>query len=240
MQDWATYWAGRHDAGHRSQTADFLRKEADEKLYHLGEGRSLLDIGCGAADLLQFLAPSFERAVGVDFSPSMLDLARRTLAAEPATAHVELVEADDRTVWMRVEGDFDRITTAAVVQYFDADTLGRFIANCRRRLNPGGVIALFDVIDPRLMFLFERGVLTDRARTVPMVPALLIGSARASVRRLVRRWHRLAPVEMGFSHHPTAVARIARSVGLETEIVSSMYYEYRYHALLRRPDAVDD
>lgn len=53
---WSRYWADQTDGGHRTSAEDFLRLEADEKLFHLGEGDSLLDFGCGSADLLAYFA----------------------------------------------------------------------------------------------------------------------------------------------------------------------------------------
>ena len=58
---WQAYWATRSDGGHRSQAEAFLRKEAAEKLFHLGRGEALLDLGCGSADLLVYYADAFAR-----------------------------------------------------------------------------------------------------------------------------------------------------------------------------------
>ncbi|MNY80193.1 hypothetical protein D3C86_2211310 [compost metagenome] len=40
--------------------------------------------------------------------------------------------------------------------------------------------------------------------------------------------------EIGYSFYPAALAQIAEACDLELEIAWSMYYEYRYHAILTR------
>ena len=42
--------------GHRCSSEGFLAMEAREKLYHLDGGSTLLDFGCGAAELLTYYA----------------------------------------------------------------------------------------------------------------------------------------------------------------------------------------
>ena len=53
--------------------------------YPLSDGVAL-DFGCGVGRLTQPLADYFKRVVGVDISPTMLDLARSLTAADPGSS----------------------------------------------------------------------------------------------------------------------------------------------------------
>jgi len=61
-------------------------------------GSPLLEIGCGTGRLLLPLAQHGFQIVGVDNSPAMLARARQRLEAHGMLAHVELIEADARTL----------------------------------------------------------------------------------------------------------------------------------------------
>ncbi|WP_341537205.1 class I SAM-dependent methyltransferase [Methanosarcina barkeri] len=91
--------------------------EAKEKLFHLDGGKTLLDFGCGAGELLVYYAPEYEQLVGVDFSESMLDEASKKIK-ERKYDNISLIQADDKTVWDKLECSFDRITAAGVIQFF--------------------------------------------------------------------------------------------------------------------------
>jgi cyclopropane-fatty-acyl-phospholipid synthase len=39
---------------------------------------------------------------------------------------------------------------------------------------------------------------------------------------------------LGFSHNPDAIRKIADKYSFETTFVQSMYYEYKYHAIMSR------
>lgn len=227
---WRQYWADRSDGGHRSQAEEFLRKEAREKLFHLGSGSSLLDFGCGAADLLVYYAEHFERVVGVDFSQTMLDAARER-AERFGRTNIELVCADDAAVWDVVEGSFDRISAGQVIQYFDEAQIDGFLAGAKRALARGGEIILFDVIDPRIYVLHELGLFGGN-RGVRLVRH----AAQLLASKTVRRLRRLPDSIIGYRHAPERIGAVAGRHGFAMELVWSMYYEYRYHALLRRTD----
>ncbi len=229
---WSDYWAERNHGGHRSQTEAFLRKEAAEKLFHLGSGEALLDFGCGSADLLVYYAERFARVVGVDFSASMLDAARVRIAQFGRT-NIELVRADDRTVWDAVEGSFDRITAGQVIQYFDEEQIDRFLVQAERRLRSDGELLFFDVIDPRIHALHELGLFGP-----PQGLGLVRRAAELVATKAVRRLRRIPPSLLGRAHYPERIRALAARHGFAMELVWSMYYEYRYHAVLRRESYV--
>nr|WP_281069805.1 methyltransferase domain-containing protein [Methanofollis sp. W23] len=233
MLPWQGYWNKRNNGGHRRQEERFLQKEAREKLFHLEHGRSLLDFGCGSADLLVYYTQNFSDVVGVDFSTSMLASAERRLE-KFGVSDVTLIEADDRTMWEHLDGDtFDRITSAGVIQCLDQDRLENFIIQAQDRLSPEGSIVLFDGLDPRIYPLFHLGVINREARRGPGT-AILAWKYSAMKAEMIRRTLRgLSEYTVGYAHHPQTIQEIAKRNGLSAEFVSSMYYEYRYHAILK-------
>jgi cyclopropane fatty-acyl-phospholipid synthase-like methyltransferase len=93
---WEEYFSDKKREGHRYSTEEFLVKEAREKLFHLDGGKTLLDFGCGAGELLIYYLPNYETVIGADFSSSMLAEAEKKIGSKGYT-NVDLILADDTT-----------------------------------------------------------------------------------------------------------------------------------------------
>ncbi len=191
--------------------------------------KTLLDFGCGAGELLTYYAPEYEQLVGVDFSASMLDEASKRIR-ERKCGNISLIQADDKTVWDKLESSFDRITAAGVIQYLTLQEIDNFIFNASSYLNKGGKIVLFDILDPRLHSLWKIGLFSQDANLLKILrkigfefKVILSASLNNRPRDIV-----------GFSHNPDAIRKIADKYGFETTFVQSMYYEYKYHAIISR------
>lgn len=102
---WAEYFSTKKTGGHKYSTEEFLSKEASEMLFHLGGGKTLLDFGCAAGELLIYNVPNYERVVGVDFSSSMLHEAEKRINQQNYK-NVDLILADDKTVWSKLNLKF--------------------------------------------------------------------------------------------------------------------------------------
>lgn len=228
---WASYWATQINGAHRSQEESFLEKEGREKLFHLGvpPGRdSLLDFGCGSGDLLVYYAPHFKRVIGSDFSESMLKNAANRIA-ERGLENISLLHADDNTIWEKNFGPFDIITTAGVIQYFSLGQVENLIKNGKRFLKPEGKIIFFDIIDPRIFFLFELGIFKSKRIGAFRILKSFIA---LTMHRLKRKFRGLPISEMGYAHLPQAIIDIASKYQFTSRYCCSMYYEYRYHLIL--------
>lgn len=117
----------------------------------LGERRfsSLLDLGTGTGRLLALLAPLYDRAVGIDASPSMLSVARANLdAAGIANAQVRL--GDIYNLPLPRDG-FDVVTIHQVLHYLDDPE--RALSEAARVLRPGGRMLIVDFAPHDLEFL---------------------------------------------------------------------------------------
>jgi SAM-dependent methyltransferase len=102
----------------------------------LGPRHTLLDIGCGCGATTLQAARRVERAVGLDLSEPLIDVARRR--AEAAfLPNVEFVIADAQTFDPLTAG-FDRIISQFGLMFFDDPV--RALANIRQALAPGGTV----------------------------------------------------------------------------------------------------
>lgn len=101
-------------------------------LHHLGrgDGRRLLDIGCGAGALLADLAARGFACTGLETSPKARDVARAVNAASPATSIV----AEPQPDWA---GRFDVVTAFEVLEHVQDDRGA--MAQWRQWLKPGGL-----------------------------------------------------------------------------------------------------
>lgn len=226
---WKDYFSDKKNGGHRFSTEEFLTKEANEKLFHLSGGKTLLDFGCGAGELLIYYVPKYEKVVGADFSRSMLSEAEKKVL-EQKFGNVELILADDITIWNELNLKFDRITATEVVQYFTPEQLDNFIRNASGHLNEGGKIVFFDIIDPKLYYLWKIGWFSQN-----FISWKIFVRAYAGCLRRILSFLKNQPGDIiGYSHSPYLIKKIALRNGFQMEYVSSMYYEYRYHAILSK------
>ena len=107
-----------------------------------GRCRRAIHLQCaGGRDTLSLLALGADEVVGVDFSPRMLDLARRLTEATGSNA--TWVEADVLDVPHGLDGTADLLYTGRGAIIWLAD-LGRWAAVLRRLLAPEGRLVIFD------------------------------------------------------------------------------------------------
>ncbi len=226
---WEEYFSDKKRGGHRYSTEEFLVKEAKEKLFHLDGGKTLLDFGCGAGELLIYYIPDYEKVVGADFSSSMLTEAEKKIRSKGYT-NAELILADDNSVWDKLSFSFDRITATAVVQYLTFEQMDSFVYNASEYLNSEGKIIFFDIIDPKLYSLWKFGWFSQNFRLWKILPKVGLNFFR-QVSNILKNH----PGDIiGSAHSPYMFEKIAKKYGFEMEYVKSMYYEYRYHAILSK------
>lgn len=231
---WEKYFSDKKKGGHRFSTEEFLAKEANEKLFHLNGGNTLLDFGCGAGELLIYYVPNYEKVIGVDFSRSMLVEAEKKILHHKYK-NVDLILADDKTVWEKLNLKFDQITTTGVVQYLTPEQLEEFILNASMYLNEGGKITFFDIIDPRLYSLWKIGWFSQKS----MFRNMFTSAFNSCVKRVLAFLKGQPGDIVGNSHSPQIIEEMARKNGFQVEFARSMYYEYRYHAIIQKlPEAI--
>lgn len=226
---WEEFFADKKSGGHRSSAEEFLAMEAREKLFHLDGGKTLLDFGCGAGELLVYYAPEYEKTIGVDFSPSMLEEASKRIR-ERNCKNTTLILADDKTVWDKLDSSFDRITAAGVFQYLTYQEIDDFLFNASKHLNEDSKIVLFDILDPRLYSLWKIGLFSQDKSCQKILSKAVCGVKNSILVSLKKRPRNI----LGYSHYPDKIKKIANKNGFEMICVQSMYYEYKYHAIIYR------
>jgi SAM-dependent methyltransferase len=136
----------RHPVGSRGFFDD-LDQYHFEKLHHLlrlvdfdgYRGRTVLEVGCGAAVDLARFAKGGAQATGVDLSASAIELARANFEQQRLQGHFEVADGEHLPF---PDNSFDLVYAHGVVQY--TANPQRLVDECRRVLKPGGE-AVFQV-----------------------------------------------------------------------------------------------
>lgn len=103
-------------------------------------GDQILDVGCGPADILNFLPPDV-RYVGVDRSRTYIEAARRRHGAR-ASFYV----GDAQNINISQDNSFQRVLALGLLHHLDDDAAVILLETCRRCLAPGGFLLTMDPI----------------------------------------------------------------------------------------------
>lgn len=107
-------------------------------------GDRVLDVACGAGALVVDVAPRVERAVGVDLSDGMLEIARSRLLAAPDAHHLANVEflLGPSDALPFDDGSFTALICTTALHHFPDPQ--RSIDEMARVLEPGGRLVIGD------------------------------------------------------------------------------------------------
>jgi ubiquinone/menaquinone biosynthesis C-methylase UbiE len=145
------YTGERYDPAAANALAEYdhaSRYHFVRRLVARGVGSALLDLGCGLGVGTRFLAPLFQRVVGVDVSTEAVEEARRRTSAP----HVSFVSLKTFTAQPQ-PGLFDVVTCLEVIEHtLEQDRLVRMV---RERLREGGV-AIFST--PNVLHTRAHGI----------------------------------------------------------------------------------
>lgn len=101
------------------------------------EHDAAMDFGCGVGRLTQALAPRFNKVVGVDVSPRMLELAEGLNLFRQNVSYVSNQAADLR---MFRDDEFDLVVSLIVLQHLQPEIALLYLREFFRALKPGGVL----------------------------------------------------------------------------------------------------
>ncbi len=148
----AAYFAKVAESWDLLKTLHVPEEAVEAALLEAMDGREvdlLLDLGTGTGRMLELLAPTYKRAIGVDSSREMLAVARSRLAAA-GLGHAQVRLGDIGSLDPSV-GLADVIVIHQVLHYFDDP--GRMLAQARKLLKAQGEILIVDFAPHDLEFL---------------------------------------------------------------------------------------
>jgi SAM-dependent methyltransferase len=165
LPDTSTPGYDEHYFTSRESWPDFrLEMETILRLTRPAATGRVLELGCGSGALLQRLAPVARLAVGMDISPTGLELASGRARRKPHDrSGIGLLCARAERLPFR-DGSFDAVVSQHLVEHLDAPSAA--LIEWHRVLRPGGILALVtpngeypdpDIFaDPTHMILFTR------------------------------------------------------------------------------------
>ena len=123
-----------------------------------------LDVGSGTGALALKLASRASFVVGIDTSPTLLELAQKK-PKEPGEANVAWVIASADALPFRANA-FDYITSTYALRF---SNLQRSLPEIRRTIRPGGRVAIFDSVTRPARFGFWLNYGRDTMRLAPQL-----------------------------------------------------------------------
>ena len=130
-------WSRRYDDDHNA-TRDLDARVVRQSPLHVEDAR-VLELGCGTGKNSEWLAVHAHSLVALDFSPGMLDVARRRVRSE----RVRFVEHDITRRWPVDQMSIDLVVGNLVLEH--VRDLGPIYAEAARVLRPGGELFICEL-----------------------------------------------------------------------------------------------
>jgi ubiquinone/menaquinone biosynthesis C-methylase UbiE len=130
-------WSRRYDDDHNA-TRDLDARVLRQSPLHVADAR-ILELGCGTGKNSEWLAAQAHSLVALDFSPGMLDVARRRVRSE----RVRFVEHDITRQWPVDPSSIDLVVGNLVLEH--VRDLGPIYAEAARVFRPGGKLFLCEL-----------------------------------------------------------------------------------------------
>lgn len=165
LEQWVSGSAAADDAAIKQFQEQTVRRILDLR------PRRVMEIGCGAGQLLFRIAPECEYYFATDFVALAIDkLREKIFAAGKGFSHVAMEQRAADNCEGIADGAFDTVIINSVIQYFpDVQYLLRVIRNVLRIVKPGGCIYIGDVKSFSLLEAFHAD--NELARSADTVPA---------------------------------------------------------------------
>ncbi|MFZ1569035.1 MAG: class I SAM-dependent methyltransferase [Thiolinea sp.] len=234
--DYQKLWSSQNSSGHRSTGVNFWQKKSLEHIFVLGNDKNeqTIDIGCGAGELLEYLINSNVNVTeAIDYSETMLQAAKNRLK------HSSIVFSSPDTLshlsntscatWMACE---------SINQYLDAHTQS-IILDTFNNNSHAKSLYLFDTVCPTRFMLWNKTKILDYVSPTSRLSYLrhIYGFLKGLMQSVFipNKFKSCNIGIMGYAFSPQFFMKQAMKKGLSIEIISSMYYEYRYHIIIKKP-----
>jgi len=222
LEHWDKYWSDKKGPLHTDDSPEYYAKYAKELalLFSKEKYDKVLELGAGSGDFYELL--NFHKAdyyKGTDLSQTMLD----EFAKQFPQANLEKASAHDYLDNKK----YDLIYSNGVMQNLDDSMLREHFLNAEKMLANGG-----EIIDASLPWSVHRKAFMMLKLGPPYSTRSKAGIKSsllwlANITKLKRD-------SMGHWRTPNQISKIASEFGLTGEYIGSMYYPYRFHAILKR------
>lgn len=227
-EEFRNYWQNKTDSGHRFKDEFWYSKLAEELLHLFPVRGTLLDVGCGDAKILTHLAPHFDNVIGIDISDVMLGQAKKRVN-ECGISNIRFEQADACHFPDSV-GKADLILSYGVAQYLEPKEISGYLRECKRVLNQGGMVGICTIPWANLKYLYRLKGLRDKALSPQRAILRYYLHIPRMIYSRIKRGVMADGIGLWYTHNQ--IKDIACAEGFNCEIVTSWYYEYRFHAIL--------
>jgi cyclopropane-fatty-acyl-phospholipid synthase len=223
------HWSDKSDGGHRHSTEEWLERYASELLAMLPQGGAVLDVGCGACQLTTYLAPRFAWVYAVDSSQSMLAAAHQRIQSREIN-NIELLHGTAQAFPRKI-GRVDVVLSCGVIQYLTLSDFDVHLRECQTLLDGSGIVCVANIPNAAAKGSYYRTVM------IPAAAQHLAARLRREL-RILRSWvngyRKKDPFwdRIGNWFSRTQIEAAAERFGFNCELRDSLYYDYRFHALL--------
>ena len=126
----------------RNNPAKFrMRWESALRLLQLCPGDVVLELGCASGEHTLQLAPMVRRAIGLDFSPAAIRLAREAAERQSSTAEFVLGDVSDLSSF--ADASIDKVLALDLVEHVPDAVLRAMLQETWRVLAPGGRLVVY-------------------------------------------------------------------------------------------------
>ncbi len=230
-------WNSVEDSGNRLNTDWYYRAKAREHVHLISDEdkrKDCIDLGCGAGEILQFITNDLNIKIALDFSQKMIGI------AEQLNYHnrPEFICADifnylpscDLPVWT---------TSGAINQFLDLSRISEVIRLFAENSNTDSFY-LFDCIDPLRYSTLTLGSSFKKDNSKKKLSirgyfSSLFQFLKVSYKvNFISPTYKYSMLHFGFGHAPRLWHMLGEQFNLQIDIVSSGFFEYRYHVIIRK------
>jgi SAM-dependent methyltransferase len=168
-------------------------------------GGPVLDLGCGAGDLLRLLAARGVEARGVDTDAESVAAARaQGLAVEQGDGIEALTSLG--------AGSLGGLVLVQVAEHLSAQQLVEVVALAADKLRPGGLLVA-ETVNPASLYVYGHALYLDPTHSTPIHPLYLSFLCQEAG---------FASVEVEYRSHPPADEQLAPVHGGDTDLVEGV------------------
>ena len=235
------FWNKQTTSRHRYNDDDFYAHKAKEHASFIKDEHKQLgaiDLGCGSGELLVYLSSLVKVNTGLDYSDNMLSLAAEKLGDDTGIALIN----DDIFTYLPESSDAIWLTTGAINQYLSREETGKMLDIFKENTDVKALY-MFDCVDPLRLKAISLGI---KYETIDVKEQSLSHKVLRFFFNIYRRlkfgffatfnlYRNFQHIgRMGYAQFPIFWVEECKKRNLKIEIVSSKFYEYRYHVLIQK------